>query len=152
MFYSKSSLIRKGCCACRKMGCAVSGTLFIYITSCSIIQQCSCSLPRYVHMRDIRGMKSNQSIAAEAITRDCLVSMVKPFSSTIIRPLLTNTLFSRSFNAGSATRKVCNPTFHARTWLASSWNAERAGELTGVSEKDACHPLHRLSRIDKGSS
>ena len=30
----------------------------------------------------------------------------------MIRPLLTKTLFSKSFNAGSATWKVCDPAFH----------------------------------------
>jgi len=58
---------------------------------------------------------SVQSITLEATTRDYLVSTINPFSVTIIRPLLTNTLFSKSFNVGSATRKVYDPAFRTPT-------------------------------------
>ncbi len=61
-----------------------------------------------------------QSMTVDATTRDCLVSTTNPFSVTAIRPLLTNTLFSKSFNAGSATRKVCEPASRSSAYSAST--------------------------------
>lgn len=85
---------------------------------------------------------THQFMMLAAMTLDCLVSTVSPVSLTMMRPLLTNVLFSRSFSFGSATRKVCEPAIKMRASVRISKPGLCQGSgfgLTSVAERHRGH-------------